>query len=178
MVLQVPARVALGVTTLLAMSTTQVHTISTSSPPPPHHSSPPPPQPSIAFISPPPTPYCRPASRTPCRPWPTPRPSTSGPASASSLCSAPCWSTHSSTTPPGGALNLCCRRKPLKCVSFNFQVGRSEKREAEGAKEARARAASFQCGPIRGWTSHYVNGKLTSTLVMKACFSQSDFLIN
>ena len=43
----------------------------------------------------------RPASRTPCPPWPTPRPSTSGPGSVSSLCLVLSWSTRWSTMPRG-----------------------------------------------------------------------------
>ena len=78
---QVPARVALGVTTLLAMSTTmasiqvnydlwvKIH----------------------AF----------PPSSAPCHPWPTPRLWTSGLGSVSSLFSVHCWSTPLSTMLPG-----------------------------------------------------------------------------
>ena len=43
----------------------------------------------------------RPAYRTPSRPWPTPRPSTSGPGSVSSSSSELYSSTQWSTTPPG-----------------------------------------------------------------------------
>ena len=49
----------------------------------------------------------RPAYRTPCPPWPTPRPSTSGPGSVSSLSSGPCWSMQWWTTPPGKSCGKC-----------------------------------------------------------------------
>ena len=72
---------------------------------------------------------CRQASRTLCPRWPTPRPSTSGPASVSSLSSAPSSSTPLSTMLPGGQILI--HAKWLKSYVLYFILKKSSKNKSE-----------------------------------------------